>query len=251
MSALKGLRHGGGVALLRLRQTWKAQRYRRRYGFAPPPYWSDITGYEPMLDVILERGLHRLDADFLEIGVFLGGGTHKLSNLLRLEAPDRRVVAIDVFDLDFDQTACTEGAKMAEIYNKHLHLHDGKNQREVFDRVTAGCQNLEVIAGDSTQATVPTDRLAFSFIDGHHASDYVRKDFTTAWERTVPAGVVALHDYGTLLPGVTHTVNALIGEHAHDIARVWCTNTIIFVQREPRRPAATPQKHAVATFVRS
>ncbi len=232
MSARGALRHQVGLALLRVRQRRDNRLYRKRYGFARPPDWSEITGYEPMLDVILENGLHRLHADFLEIGVFLGGGTYKLSNLLRIHAPSRRVVAIDVFDLGFDQTACTEGAKMAEIYNNHLHSLDGQNQREVFNRVIAGCSNVDVIAGDSAQVTVPTDRLGFSFIDGHHASDYVRKDFTAAWTRTVPGGVVAVHDYGTVLPGVTHTVNALIGEHADQIARVWCEHTTIFVKRE-------------------
>lgn len=233
MSALRRLRHRVGMALLHSRQRWQARRFRRRYGYTAPPSWSDLAGYEPILDVIVEKGLHRLDADFLEIGVFLGGGTYKLSNLLRVHAPGRRVVAIDVFDLGFDQTACTDGAKMSEIYNEHLQGHDGTSQREIFGRVTAGCQNIDVIAGDSAQVTVPTDRLAFSFIDGNHASDYVRNDFTIAWERTVPAGVVAFHDYGTVLPGVTHTVNALIGEHATEIARVWCTDTIIFIEREP------------------
>jgi len=213
------------------------QRYRERYGFGPPPAWSDVTRYEPMLDVILNRELCSLDGDFLEIGAFFGGGTYKLSNILRIHAPSRKVVAVDVFDPGFDQTLCSEGVAMAEVYDAWLANQTGlanrqASQREIFDLVTKRCTNVEVIVGDSTKVIIPTERLAFSFIDGHHASEYVLKDFATAWERTVPGGVVALHDYGHDLPSVTRTVHSLIGKHTGQIGRVWTENIIVFLQRD-------------------
>jgi len=184
-----------------------------------------------MLNAIRDQALHRLDGDFLEIGVFLGGGTYKLAKLLATEAPQRTLFAVDIFDPDFDSTTA-EGVAMADIYTAHIDGFSTATQRELFDQVTANLSNLTVIEGDSTKVEIPTDKLAFSFIDGHHAVEYVRKDFQTAWQRTVPGGVVALHDYGSNLPSVTHTVNALIGEHAKEIARTWVHGIIVFVQRE-------------------
>jgi len=205
--------------------------FEHRYGYPPPPPWSDITGYEPILDTIRDQNLHRLDGDFLEIGVFLGGGTYKLSKLLAAEAPHRTLVAVDLFDPGFDRTAA-EGLAMADIYAAHIDGFSTATQRELFEQVTAGATNVTVVEGDSTKVEIPTDKLAFSFIDGHHAADYVRQDFLTAWQRTVPGGVVALHDYGSTLPSVTHTVNALVGEHAEEIARIWVHGIIVFIQRE-------------------
>ncbi len=205
-------------------------RFRRRYGFAPPPAWADFTGYEPILDVIERERLYLLEGDVLEIGVLLGGGTAKLCGLMKRRAPSKRVIAVDIFDPAFDTTQSPIGYDMAAIYASQIS-RVGSDQRAVFDQITAGEPNLVVVEGDSAEVEIPAERLAFSFIDGHHAAEYVRGDFETAWSRTVPGGVVGLHDYGGDLSHVTHTVHELIGEHADEIARVWTEGIIAFIQR--------------------
>ncbi len=52
-------------ALHRLRARARALRFRRRWGFAPPPPWSDWVGYEVLLEEIERFGLDRVDGDVL------------------------------------------------------------------------------------------------------------------------------------------------------------------------------------------
>jgi hypothetical protein len=205
-------------------------RFRRRWGFAPPPAWSDWTGYEVLLEEIERHGIDRTEGDVLEIGAFLGGGTAKLCGWFARRAPEKRVVTVDVFDPEFDPTSTVEGWDMAALYNDALR---GRDQRATFDEVTRGCRNLVVVAGDSTQVELPTERLAFAFVDGDHSPEGVRSDFELVWARLSPGGLAAFHDYGEDLPGVTHTLHRCIGEHAEQIARVWTrTPRLLFVQRE-------------------
>jgi len=212
------------------RERLRSALFRRRYGFDPPPEWSDLTGYEALLDVVLAERLHELPGDVLEIGVLMGGGTAKLCGLFGRLAPDKRVIAADLFDPSFDPTMSPLGLSMAQIYHVTIGDH-GRDQRAVFDRVTAGARNLVVVAGDSTTVEIPTAQLAFAFIDGHHATEYVRADFDTAWSRTVPGGVVAFHDYAGDLRHLTAAIHRLIGEHADEIDRVWTNGIIMFVKR--------------------
>jgi hypothetical protein len=44
---------------------------------------------------------------------------------------------------------------MHELYATALR---GRSQREVFDDVTRRCDNLVVVAGDSTSVDIPADR---------------------------------------------------------------------------------------------
>lgn len=213
-----------------LRARSRAAAFRRRWGFAPPPAWADWVGYEVLLEEIERNGLHRLEGDVLEIGALLGGGTAKLCAWLVRNAPSKRVVTIDVFDPGFDLTATVAGWSMGDLYAAALN---GRDQREVFDEITRGCENLVVVAGESTRVEIPAQRLAFAFVDGSHVPADVRADFETVWARLVPGGVAAFHDYGGDLPGVTHTLHACIGEHADQIARVWTRDPmVLLVQRE-------------------
>jgi hypothetical protein len=207
----------------------RARSFRRRWGFEPPPPWSDWVGYDTLLAEIERNGLARVEGDVLEIGSFLGGGTAKLCGWLARHSPDKRVITVDVFDPSFDPTTTLQGWPMGELYAKAL---EGRQQRDVFDEVTAGCSNLVAVAGDSTTVEIPAERLAFAFIDGSHVAEHVRADFETAWERLSPGGIAAFHDYGGDVPGVTHTLHERIGAHAGEIARVWTRRpTLLFVQR--------------------
>jgi SAM-dependent methyltransferase len=211
------------------RRRIRAARYRRRWGFDPPPRWSDWVGYEVLLEEIERNRIDRVEGDVLEIGALLGGGTAKLCGWFARHAPGKRVVTVDVFDPSFDPTTTMEGWSMDELYASSL---GDRNQREVFDDVTGGCTNLTVVAGDSTAVELPAERLAFAFVDGSHVAEDVHTDFETVWRRLAPGGIAAFHDYGANLPGVTHTLHACIGAHAAEIVRVWTREpTLLFVQR--------------------
>ena len=204
-------------------------QFRRRWGFDPPPPWSDWVGYEVLLGEIERHGVDRLEGDVLEIGVLLGGGTAKLCGWCARRAPGKRVIAVDVFDPAFDPTTTVEGWAMPDLYANAL---GGRDQRGIFDDVTRGCANLVVVAGDSTAVPVPAERLAFAFVDGSHVPEDVRADFETAWSRLSPGGVAAFHDYGGNLPELTTTLHECVGRHAREIARLWTREgNLLFVQR--------------------
>ncbi|HKP89677.1 MAG TPA: class I SAM-dependent methyltransferase [Thermoleophilaceae bacterium] len=206
-----------------------AQRFERRWGFAPPPEWSDRVGYEVLLEEIERHRLDRIEGDVLEIGALLGGGTAKLCGWFARSAPAKRVIAVDVFDPAFDKTITAAGWTMEELYANWVGDRD---QRAVFDDVTKGCTNLDTITGDSAAIELPAERLAFAFVDGNHAPDYVRSDFELVWQRLTPGGIAAFHDYGGDLPAVTSTLHRCIGDHADEIARVWTRPpTVLLVER--------------------
>ena len=187
-------------------------------------------GYEILLEEIERWRLERVEGDLLEIGALLGGGTMKLCGWCSRNARDKRVITIDVFDPEFDPTTTTQGWAMSELYAQSI---GDRSQRSLFDEVTAGCDNLIVVEGDSTKVDFPTDRLAFAFVDGSHVAEDVHSDFERVWERLSGGGIAAFHDYGADLPGVTHTLHERIGEHAREVARVWTQpGNLLFVQRE-------------------
>jgi GT2 family glycosyltransferase len=192
--------------------------YQERYGFLPPPRWTTLTTYGHILDAILDRRLHELGGDIVEVGVFVGGGVQQLARLWDRLAPGRKVFAVDIFAPEEDQTAADTGVTMAGIYDAVLR---GRSQRSVYDAVVAGCPNVETVEGDSATVEIPTDAIAFAHIDGNHDPEYVRSDFERLWDRVLPGGVVAFDDYGHDLPEVTATVDALRTERAGEIAEFW------------------------------
>jgi Methyltransferase domain len=213
------------------RPAWEAQwrlRYRARWGFMPPPIWSDWSGYERLLEAFVRHGVAEVPGDVVEVGVLLGGGTYKLCRYFEAAAPDKRVYAIDVFDPTFDVAVSAGGPVMADLY---LDALAGRDQRSVFDDVTRGCANLQVLAEDSAKVRLPAERLAFAYVDGNHTAPYVRSDFELVWPRLSPGGIVAFHDYAVDHPAVTHTLHAVIGEHADEIGKLWVDDRIIFLQR--------------------
>jgi SAM-dependent methyltransferase len=212
-------------------QLLRRARFKRRWGFDPPPAWADWVGYEVLLEEIERHGIDRVEGDVLEIGALLGGGTAKLCGWFADRAAGKRVIAVDAFDPALDPTTTVDGWKVGDLYAAALRERD---QREVFDLVTSRCGNLEVVVGDSTTVEIPADHFAFAFVDGSHVADHVRSDFERAWERLSPGGIAAFHDYGGDLPGVTRTLHRCIGRHAEEIARVWTREpTLLFVQRGP------------------
>jgi hypothetical protein len=174
---------------------------------------------------------HRLDlvpGDALEIGALLGGGTAKLCGWFTTHAPDKRMIAVDVFDPELDPTTTVQGWTMRELYALRI---GERSQRAVFDEVTRGCRNLVVVAGDSTSTEIPTDRLAFAFVDGSHVPADVESDFELVWERLAPGGVAAFHDYGADLPEVTETLDACVAARATEVELVWTRSPSILLIR--------------------
>jgi hypothetical protein len=218
----------------------RALRYRRRWGFAPPPAWSDISGYEAILEELERHEIRHVEGDVVEIGAFKGGGTYKLCKYFERVAPGKRVYSIDVFDPGFDVSplpyashAVLEGKTNAEGYAFAL---EGQDQRSVYDDVTGSCTNLVTIACDSAQVELPTNRLAYAHIDGNHEASYVHSDFELVWPAVASGGIVSFDDYGdgeeAGLEQVNHAVHELIGQHAAESAMVWTDRSrTIFVKR--------------------
>jgi predicted O-methyltransferase YrrM len=162
-----------------------------------------------------------IPGDIVEIGAFCGGGTYKLAKFLQQQKSHKRVYTIDSFDIQMDQTENADGKSMAQMYEASLK---GKSQRQVFDKVTAGIPNLFVIVGDSKAVVLPAEAVCFGFIDGNHADDYIVNDFYLVWKKLSPGGVIAFHDYGYDLPGVTAAIDQLCARHSPDIAGVHVDN---------------------------
>ncbi|MGD0459030.1 MAG: class I SAM-dependent methyltransferase [Terriglobia bacterium] len=216
-----------------LRPLWKAARlalYPVQYGFFPPPSGTDLVGYETLIDFMQTKQILGLPGDVVEVGAFCGGGTYKLARSLMRRHLSKKVYAIDCFDITFDETECTAGIRMPELYARSLR---GRSQKEVFRKVTQGLRNVVVIAADSRTVTLPTDAVCFAFIDGNHAPDYVRNDFHLVWKKRSGSGVVAFHDYGYDLPMVTSTLDDLCGEHRNEIQESYvdAQKHILFIQK--------------------
>jgi hypothetical protein len=201
-----------------------------KYKFFPPPYYTDLSGYEVLMDSILKYKLYQLDGDFVEIGVFLGGGTYKLSKLIGRVNRAKRIFAVDIFDPDFDKTFCAQGVTMKDIY---LKLLNGESQYEIYKQVTKNCKNLVTIIGDSKKIDIPCEKIVFSYIDGNHSPDYVKNDFYKVWEKVVSGGVVVFDDYGYDLPQVTETIDVLIENEKQGVMKYWVVGLkTIFIQKK-------------------
>jgi hypothetical protein len=204
------------------------ERYKRRWGFPPAPPGTDWSGYEKLLGEAEKLNVARVPGDVVEIGALFGGGTYKLCQFFGKHAPDKRVITIDPFLPDTDETVNAAGEAMNSLYKEKLA---GRDQRAVFDETTAGCGNLTVLAEDSATVQLPSERLAFGYIDGNHDAEYVRSDFELVWNRLSPGGMIAFDDYGKDLPELTAALHDRIGAHADEIARVWPVGYTLFITR--------------------
>ena len=190
-----------------------------RYGFFPPPNGTCISRYDVLLDIICDRDLLSLEGDVVEVGAFLGGGTYCLSKLCYQHTPDKKVIAVDVFEPDSDDTPSACGHTMCELYRRLLDKRKG-TQWEVFQRVTAGLKNVVVVREDSALVELPCERICFAYIDGNHAFDYVVGDFELVWRRLVHGGVVVFDDYPGLMASVRRGIHHVVGVHGEEIGRI-------------------------------
>jgi hypothetical protein len=187
------------------------RRFRAEFGFDPPPLGTDMVGYAAHIRAMKAMGAPYFDGDLVEIGALLGGGTLTLSRFLTEQGSTREIVTVDVFETSTDHAVNTAGTAMCELYDSIVR-QTGRSQLERFREVTAECENLRVIVGDSAQVGIPTDEVAFAFVDGNHSPEYVRSDFELLWPKMLPGGVLAFHDYRHDLPEVTREVDRIIEE---------------------------------------
>lgn len=192
--------------------TLKTYLHIRDYLTVQPPNWSDLIGYETILEVIKNRNITDLKGEVVEVGSFLGGGTVKLANFF--DKFNKEIYAIDIFKPNFDSTENTNGKQMKEIYKEKL---GGKNQYEIYKYVIQGHENIITIKEDSKNVELRPSELCFSFIDGCHNPEYVRNDFKLVWDKTVSGGIVAFHDYDEDLYPVKNTIDKVISNNEDQI----------------------------------
>lgn len=186
----------------------------RKLKIPTPPFWSDMVGYEKLIWFLKNNGIDKMPGDIVEIGAFLGGGTFKLSKYFW----DRKIYAIDIFNLDFDNTKNVFGVKMSDIYKNHLRMTYGQTQHDIYKSVTGDCENITTIWGDSKKISLSMiNKIAFAFIDGNHDPEYVENDFYLVWYKIVPGGCVAFHDYGDKIPGLKEKIDELVEIHNGEI----------------------------------
>lgn len=176
--------------------------------------------YEEIVNHLRERRNDRIEGDAVEIGALFGEGTKTLSSYLA-ETPEKTLYVMDVFNLEFDDTATVNGLVMSELYKSWLVQRKYKSQIHIYASNTKGLKNIKTLVGDTKNASIPADKLSFSFIDGNHSPEYVENDFNLVWDKTSPGGVVAFHDYCGDLPEVTRKINELIFSRAHEISDVY------------------------------
>jgi len=186
-----------------------------KYRFTPPPKFSDLSNYNDLMDLIVRENCFDIDGDFVEIGCFLGGGTYKLSRLI--EKTNKKIYTIDLFDPTFDTTTCIKGKKMSTIYHSHLK---GRNQKEIYEKITEKCNNIVTLVGDSKKIDLPCKKISFGFIDGNHSSEYVKSDFYLLWSKSISGTIIAFDDYGYDLPNVTKTIHEIIFSKIDEIKKI-------------------------------
>ncbi len=164
---------------------------------------SDYSIFEQYVDTLNQDSV---DGDICEIGSFNGVGTRKLA--MMCQDTRRRIVCIEAFESQNDETAISEGF-LRDLYRQNLGIW---NQRFLFSLNTTLVRN-KIFLIDKDSKTVqfdPNQKLAFSFIDGNHSPEYVQSDFDLIFSHTSPGGFVAFHDYGKKIPHMIDLIDNII-----------------------------------------
>lgn len=203
----------------------------KKYKFFPPPAFTDMSGYELLLDTIIDKKLYQLEGDFVEIGAFIGGGTYKLSRLLEKLKTERKIYVIDTFNLSLDDHTCKQ---LKETLKLHKKIMKDKKQYEFYKKVTKNCKNIITLVGDSKKITLPCETISFAYIDGNHSYDYVKNDFYLVWDKLVSNGIIAFHDYNFDQPGTIRAIHELIGEQSDKILKIRINDlkSTVFIQKK-------------------
>jgi predicted O-methyltransferase YrrM len=176
------------------------------------------VGYEVLIDFIMQRALHELEGDIIEIGAYMGRGTAKLAEFAQRYS--KKVYAIDVFDPSLDKTMSKSGIKAGDVQEAFLQ---GRSMFEAYQESTRGFDNIVTIMEDSRKVSFPEEqRFIFGFIDGCHQQAYVKNDFHVIWPHLVSGGTIGFHDYKfDDWPEVTKATDKLISEHKTEISEAY------------------------------
>jgi len=202
-----------------------------KYKFIPPPVFTDMSGYEFLLDTIIDKKIYLLEGDIVEIGTFIGGGVYKLSRLLEKLKVEKKIYVLDTFNLSQEDHTDKQWHETIESHKKIIREN---KQYEVYKKITKNCNNIITLVGDSKKATLPCKKISFAYIDGNHSYEYVKDDFYLVWEKLVSKGIVAFHDYNFDQPGTIRAIHAIIGEKNDEILRVWINDlkSTVLIQKK-------------------
>lgn len=192
---------------------------------------ADLVGYETLVRVILENNILELEGDFIEIGVFLGGGTRKLARLA--QTIQKKVICIDPFQLSNDKNVTENGERFSDIYKNVLADIDiSLSQKEIFEKVTKNEKNIKIIQDVSQNVSFDKNqKFCFGFIDGEHSYSAVQSDFNLVWNRTVCGGIVGLHDYGGDIADITRCIDNIIKQYGIKEYIVKPSKRLIFLKK--------------------
>lgn len=112
-----------------IKRLLKPVAFRLRYGFPSPPLWSDTSGYDCLLDIVIHEKLYEVSGDFVEIGAFLGGGHLQIVNAASLVGARQ---ALDDYGRDLPQV--TEA----------IHTLIGENAGEIQNVWRTGLKTIAI-----------------------------------------------------------------------------------------------------------
>jgi hypothetical protein len=178
---------------------------------------EEYVGYENLIRFIEDRALQHLDGDIIEIGAYMGGGTVKLARFAKKY--HKKVFAVDTFDPGVDLTVGRGGVTAGDVYQAFL---EGPSMFEVYEKTTAGLDNIVTIRKDSRYLAFPREqKFFFGFVDGCHQRSYVENDFAVIWPQLVSGGAIGFHDYKfDDWPEVTPAVDGIVLDHRGEIVAI-------------------------------
>src|SRR5690349_14639748 len=83
---------------------------------------NDFVGYETLINYIEANKIYELKGDFLEVGAFMGGGSSKLARFA--DKHNKRLIVVDLFDPNSDDTENNRGQSMSFLYRRILGQKD-------------------------------------------------------------------------------------------------------------------------------
>ena len=177
-----------------------------------------LVDYRLLVKFLKENKVLSNKGELIEIGSFLGGDTKILAQYANKF--EKKVYAIDVFNINFDKTINLSGNKMSDLYSIHFGGMP-ENQWEIFENNISDLKNIIVIKEDSKKVILPSNtQFCFGFIDGNHDSTYVYSDFNLIWSNLISEGALAFHDYNGDLPNVTDSINEIVLKYNDEIKKI-------------------------------
>lgn len=99
--------------------------------------------------------------------------------------------------------------------------HD-KNYLQLLERVEPFKYKVEIFRGLTTEMAknIPDESLGLIYIDACHEYDAVKKDLEMYYQKVVPGGIIALHDYKNFSYGVNSAVKDFAVNYGYTMADI-------------------------------